>query len=80
MTSNLGLWPDWTGYEVDLQIEWGGEVEPVEIKSGRMINAEFSQGLTKLTALAGEAEGQAWLVYGGGARAGPRGTLSKIQT
>ncbi len=65
LSSNLSFWRDHTGHEVDVLIERGGKVEPVEVKSGRTINLDFFQGLTRWRDLAGEVAGPAWLVYGG---------------
>lgn len=65
LSSNLSFWRDRSGHEVDLLVSRDGKVLPVEVKSGRTINLDFFQGLTKWKALAGEAAGTAWLVYGG---------------
>jgi len=67
-TSNLSFWRDRSGHEIDVLLEGGGKVSPVEIKSGRTLTAEFFSGLTKWKTIAGEAAGPAWLIYGGDQR------------
>lgn len=63
--SNLHFWRDRTGNEVDVLIEDGQTLLPVEIKSGETVNASFFDGLEKWLHLAGQPAGQAYLVYGG---------------
>ena len=59
------FWRDNNGNEVDLIIEQGTKLMPVEIKSGRTLTHESFAGLEKWCALAGtKAEGAA-LIYGG---------------
>ena len=48
--SNLYFWRDAKGNEVDLLIENGSEVTPVEIKSGATVNRDFFKGLRTFTA------------------------------
>jgi predicted AAA+ superfamily ATPase len=62
-TNNLFFWRDNTGNEIDLLIETGIQLIPVEIKSGQTISDEFFKGIrywNKLT----QTEG-GFLVYGG---------------
>ncbi|MBI5383756.1 MAG: ATP-binding protein [Verrucomicrobia bacterium] len=63
--SNLFFWRDRTGNEVDVVIEDGQTLHPLEVKSGETINADFFAGLRTWTQLAGKAAGSARLVYGG---------------
>jgi hypothetical protein len=63
--SNLFFWRDRTGNEVDLLIEDGRTLHPLEIKSGETLNADFFAGLQTWTQTAGDAAGSARLVYGG---------------
>lgn len=42
---NLFFWRDNTGHEIDVLIESGNELYPVEIKSGQTITSEFYKGL-----------------------------------
>ena len=63
--SNLFFWRDRTGNEVDVLIEDGPKLHPLEIKSGETINADFFSGLRTWMQVAGQAAGTARLVYGG---------------
>jgi uncharacterized protein len=65
LASNLYFWRDRAGHEVDLLIEKGETLVPVEAKSGQTVAADFFAGLDRWLALAGEAGGDPWLVYGG---------------
>ena len=65
LASNLTFWRDRSGNEIDLVVETGLRAVPVEIKSGKTINADFFKGLKKWSALAGEAAGTPVLVYAG---------------
>jgi uncharacterized protein len=67
-TSNLYFWRDRSGHEVDLLIDHGTHLSPLEIKSGQTINQDYFKGLNFWRKLTGETAGQAWLVYGGDAR------------
>ncbi len=67
-TSNLYFWHDRSGHEVDLLIDHGIQLSPLEIKSGQTINKDYFKGLDFWRKLAGEAAGEAWLVYGGDTR------------
>lgn len=68
---NFGLftefyfWRDRTGMEVDVLIEQGDRLRPLEIKSGQTLNRDFFRGLHKWAALAGKAAVDPTLVYGG---------------
>ena len=59
------FWRDSNGVEVDLLIEQGERLMPLEIKSGRTVAPDFFSGLEKWTALAGEKAVDPTLVYGG---------------
>ncbi len=63
--SNLYFWRDRTGHEVDVLMEEGGRLVPVEIKSGRTLTRDFFAGLDHWRRLVGEEAGRGWLVYGG---------------
>jgi hypothetical protein len=64
LPSNLYFWRNNTGDEVDLIIDQGERLVPVEIKSGQTLNPELFRGLERWRVLsASEAEG--YLVYGG---------------
>ena len=59
------FWRDSNGVEVDILIEQGGRIMPVEIKTGKTVTREFFSGLEKWTALAGDMAIDPTLVYGG---------------
>jgi hypothetical protein len=68
LASNLYFWRDRAGLEVDVLIEQGATLVPVEIKSGQTLVRDFFSGLERWRRLAGEAAGRPWLVYGGSER------------
>jgi len=63
--SNLFFWRDSKGLEIDLLIERGDDLFPVEIKSGQTIAPDFLEGLQRWLALSGDSGHRACLVYGG---------------
>jgi len=63
--SDLYFWRDHVGLEVNLVIDKGQTLWPVEIKSGQTIAADFFKNLDKWVSLAGEIAGHPSLVYGG---------------
>lgn len=65
LPSNLHFWRDNVGTEVDLVIEEGARLLPVEAKSGRTVNDEFFTGLRRWVRYAGRFAGPPVLVYGG---------------
>jgi uncharacterized protein len=62
--NNLFFWRDRAGTEVDVLIESGEELVPVEIKSGQTIASDFDKGLRRWQEVAHHLE-EGWLVYGG---------------
>lgn len=65
LPSNLFFWRDSKGLEIDLLMENGEDLTPVEIKSGQTVVPDFFSGLKKWLALFGQPEHPAWLAYGG---------------
>ncbi len=63
--NNLHFWRDGKGNEVDLVIEAGPDVVPVEIKSGATIAEDFFKGLTYFSARLSQPPPASYLVYGG---------------
>jgi predicted AAA+ superfamily ATPase len=63
--ADLYFWRDSKGLEVDLLIDDGLSLMPVEIKSGQTIAADFLTALRKWCELSGALERSAMLVYGG---------------
>lgn len=59
------FWRDSNGNEVDLLIERGGALMPVEIKAGQTLNRDYFRGLERWMALAGDQAEAPALVYGG---------------
>ena len=70
---HLSFWRDSNGVEVDILIEQGGRIIPVEIKSGKTINGEFFSGLEKWVGLAGDMATNPTLIYGGAENYRPKG-------
>lgn len=67
-TSSLYFWRDRSGHEIDLLIEQGTRLTPVEIKAGQTLNRDCFRGLEFWRKLAGDEAGPAWLIHGGDAR------------
>ena len=65
LASNLYFWRNNTGEEVDVLIEHGDKLMPVEIKSGQTFTSDFLAGLNKWARYAGDKALPAHLVYGG---------------
>ena len=61
----FSFWRDSNGNEVDLLIEQGNRLIPIEIKSGRTLTYEAFTGLQKWCALAGNKAGAPALIYAG---------------
>lgn len=66
--SNLYFWRDSRGLEVDLLLEEGEHLTPVEIKSGATVATDFTDSLKKWARLSGNPEQASWLIYGGDQR------------
>jgi len=62
---NFYFWRDSNGLEVDVLIDQGGRIIPVEIKSGKTVTKSFLTSLEKWTALAGDSAEDPTLIYGG---------------
>lgn len=61
----FSFWRDSNGNEIDLIIEQGAKLMPVEIKSGRTLTRDSFAGLEKWCSLAGDAAERPSLIYGG---------------
>jgi len=59
------FWRDSNGNEVDLLIESGGKLMPIEIKSGQTLNRDFFKALERWTELAGTMTTDPTLIYAG---------------
>lgn len=62
---NLFFWRDSNGNEVDVIVEEGTRLMPVEIKSGKTVTWEAFDGLKKWRALARDISLESVLIYGG---------------
>jgi hypothetical protein len=63
--ADLHFWRDSKGLEVDLLLDDGITLKPVEIKSGQTIVADSLTSLKKWCELSDGLDRPAWLVYGG---------------
>lgn len=64
LSSNLFFWRDSQGHEVDVLIEEGEKLLPIEIKSGQTIGCHYFEGLDYWQRLA-DTDQKGWLVYAG---------------
>ena len=65
LNAGFYFWRDSNGNEIDLIIDHGGSLMPVEIKSGQTVNRDFFSGLERWMALANDQARLPTLVYGG---------------
>ncbi len=63
--ANLFFWRSHGGLEIDLVLEQGQLLAPVEIKSGATVSADWLRPLRRWRELAGDAAGRPVIVYGG---------------
>ncbi|MBN2313553.1 MAG: ATP-binding protein [Sedimentisphaerales bacterium] len=64
---DIHFWRDSTGYEIDIIMDRGIELVPVEIKSGQTISSDSFKGLDYWRSLPGQEKSPSTLVYGGNA-------------
>lgn len=62
---NIYFWRDQSGHEVDLVIDKGANIHPVEMKAGKTINTQFFKGLSFFNELSGTPASNGYLIYGG---------------
>lgn len=65
LPANWFFWRDNTGHEVDLLVEQGTTLLPVEVKSGETLHPEFYDGLEWFAQVAGLPADAGLLVHGG---------------
>jgi predicted AAA+ superfamily ATPase len=65
LTSNLYFWRNNLGDEIDVVIDQGTRLVPVEIKSGETLNQDYFRSLKKWKKMTSGAAGPSYLVYGG---------------
>ncbi len=63
--ADIYFWRDSTGHEIDLLIDSGRDLVPIEIKSGQTVAGDFFDSLNYWRRLPGQAEAPVSLVYGG---------------
>ena len=63
--ADLYFWRDSKGLEVDLVLDDGSSLKPVEIKSGQTVVPDFMTSIRKWCEISGAPNRPAWLVYGG---------------
>ena len=64
-SDNLYFWRSHSGREIDVIVDRGTSLDPIEIKSGQTIASDWFAELNNWQELAGEIAGPATLVYGG---------------
>jgi len=62
---DLYFWRDSTGHEVDVLIDVGGELTPIEVKSGQTFAKDFIADIQYWRTLAGRSSSAAAVIYGG---------------
>jgi len=62
---NMYYWRDQTGNEIDLLIDEGGSLYPMEIKSGMTYNTQFFKNIRFFNALSGNNPDNSYLLYAG---------------
>jgi uncharacterized protein len=65
LPNNLFFWRDQSGIEIDVLIDRGNGLDPVEIKSGQTLTPDFFKGLKRWKTLVQTDAPHAWLIYGG---------------
>jgi predicted AAA+ superfamily ATPase len=65
---NLYFWRNHRGVEIDVVLDHGTTLLPVEVKSGATVASDWLGNLEEWTRLAGKAAEPAWLLYGGDKR------------
>lgn len=68
------FWRDSAGHEVDLLMDLGSRLVPVEVKSGQTVARDFLKGLDFWRSLSGQEDCPAALVYGGDSSSTRKGT------
>jgi len=62
---SIYFWRDSTGNEIDVLIDEGDKLTPVEIKAGQTVTSDFFKGIRFWKKLLNDVEQRAALVYGG---------------
>ena len=72
---DMYFWRDSTGHEIDIIIDFGAKLLPIEIKSGQTISSDFFKGLDYWRSLPGQDNCPSTLVYGGNASYARKNTM-----
>lgn len=75
LEQDMFFWRDSAGHEVDVVIDLGAELVPIEIKSGQTITTDFFKGLDYWRSLPGQENCPATLVYGGNSSYARKNTM-----
>lgn len=62
---NAYFWRDHSGHEIDLLIEQGAKLYPIEIKSSQVINSSFTKNLAWFSDISGVSSRESYVIYGG---------------
>lgn len=73
--SDLFFWRDSTGHEVDVLIDLGQRLIPIEIKSSATVASDFFRGLDFWRSVSGHVEAPGALVYAGDRASRRQGTV-----
>lgn len=65
LLSNLYYWRDSQGHEIDVLVEQGESLIPIEIKSGKTVASDFFDNLQYFQTLANQTDSSPLLIYGG---------------
>ncbi|MFM9969411.1 MAG: ATP-binding protein [Burkholderiales bacterium] len=63
--ANVFFWRDNTGNEIDLLIEHGSKLQPIEMKSGQTVNGDYFTPMRKWLEWAGSRARLPMVIYGG---------------
>ncbi len=63
--SNLYFWRDKTGNEIDILLEQGEKLFPIEIKSGQTVTKDYFKSLGRFMNFAGDSADHSALIYAG---------------
>ena len=62
---SIYFWRDSTGNEIDILVDEGDTLTPVEIKAGQTVTSDFFKGIRFWQKLSTDIDQRAALIYGG---------------
>jgi uncharacterized protein len=62
---SLYFWRDRTGHEIDLLIDTGGKLHPVEIKASQTLQPQFFKNMDFFNQISGNDPAEAMVIYAG---------------